>query len=350
MTDIPSPDFRVAAPRPAETASRRELFSGATRLGAVGSLLAIAACESEESPLANTPTPTPSGSPTPAPTPTETPSIISVSSADTLALMLQLHYLQGEFYSRAVLDTPLPAAMIGGSGTPGEVTGPRQVSFKDPLLGELMREIAAEKIGQIIRLRAALGPAVVARPALNLAVDDAGAFTRFGRDAKDVPAAAAGAAQSRYDVYADQERLLLGAFILEDAVMTAWRGIIAQLTASAEVDVAVGLLATCAHHVGLIRTQLFLRGAITGSTLHPSANRLSDLRDSYSAEDDDQGVAVGSGASVRANIAATDADGEIFGRRPQMTINVFYMTRKVATSGGFFPAGLNGALRTSTAT
>lgn len=324
---------------------RRAFLRHTSRASVASAVLAIGACGGEDSPLANTPAPTSSGSP--SPTPTSTPTLTPVNDADMLAMMLQFHYLQAQFYAGAVLGTPMPTALLAGTGTQGSVTGPRPVIFTDPVLADLMREIAVEKIDQVIRLRAVLGPATPASPALNLGVDDAGAFTKYGRDSNVVPTATGGAARGTYDVYADQQQFLLGAFLLEDPVVTGWRGAAGLMTDNASIDVAAGLMATSAFHSGVVRSQLFAQGIVAGSTLASTVTRLSQLRATYSPEGNDQGVGSGPGAVLTANITAADADGELFGRLPQFMLNVFYMTTAGATSGGFFPVGLNGALRAS---
>ncbi|KQM67835.1 hypothetical protein ASE75_02815 [Sphingomonas sp. Leaf17] len=325
--------------------ARRAFLGRAGRFATVGAIVAIAACsEGDESPLANTPTPTPSGTPTP--TPAASPSILPVSDVDLLTLMVQLQYLQAEFYARAVLGAPLASSLVTGAGAAGDVVGPRAVTIADPILADYLREIAVEKIDQLVRLRAVLGSAVPARPALNLSMEAGGSFARYATEATPVTVPAT--APVLTDVYAGQDQLLLGAFVLEDAVVSAWRGIATLMTSAANIDVAAGMLATCAFHAGLIRSQLFLRGGATGSVLRTATVRLSDLRDSFTPTvDDDRGVSSGSGSSLAADINPSDGEGEIYGRLPNLTINTFYMTRSVATSGGFFPAGLNGVLRES---
>lgn len=335
-------------PGQARRNARRRFMTSMTSAAAAGAVTSLMGCgEGSESPLANYPLSTPSGTPSPTPTPT----ILPVNDTDMMVLMIQLHYLQAEFYSRAVLGVPLATALVTGKGTLGTVTGPRPVTFTDAVLGEMMREIAVEKIDQVVRLRAILDSATPARPDLNLAVDANGTFTRYGIDAAPVTTPAT--APIITDVYANQEQFLLGAFILEDAVMVAWRGIATLMTNAANIDIAAGMLAGSSHHVATIRAQLFIRGGASGSTLRQASIRLSDLRDSYSPVDDDRGVSAGLTASSGLNVAdvnPSDGEGEVYGRLPNLTINVFYMTRVVTTAGGFFPTGLNGVLRESAAT
>ena len=49
----------------------------------------------------------------------------------------------------------------------------------------------------------------------------------------------------------------------------------------------------------------------------------------------------------QANIVPTDANGLAFGRPPGQVLNIVYLTPKVASSGGFYPHGVNGQLHTS---
>lgn len=334
-------------------ASRRGFLGTAGRLAAVGGIVAIAACsEGEQSPLANYPTPTPSGTPGATPTPTPTPTILPVTDIDMLVMMAQLHYLQAEFYSRALLGGPLASSIISGTGTLGTVTGPRAVTIADPILADMLREIAVEKIDQVVRLRAVLGSAMPARPSLNLATDATGSFGMYAANAAQLGATATVKGTPPIgDVYANQEQFLLGAFLLEDVIVAGWRGVSTLMVSAANIEIAAGLMAASSFHSGLVRAQLFIRGGVTNSTLRGASIALSDLRDSYGGSvDDDRGVASsGSTSNAAADVNLSDGEGETYGRLPNLTINTVYMTRATATSGGFFPDGLNGVLRSSAA-
>ena len=54
----------------------------------------------------------------------------------------------------------------------------------------------------------------------------------------------------------------------------------------------------------------------------------------------DQGVIVGGSA----NLVPTDANGIAYSRTPRQVLNIVYLAPDAA-GGGFFPSGLNGALR-----
>ncbi len=60
----------------------------------------------------------------------------------------------------------------------------------------------------------------------------------------------------------------------------------------------------------------------------------------------DQGI---TGDDSTSNIVPLDADGIAYSRSPGDVLNIVYLTKDSATKGGFFPAGVNGALVMSTA-
>ena len=57
----------------------------------------------------------------------------------------------------------------------------------------------------------------------------------------------------------------------------------------------------------------------------------------------DQGLTI----DGEANIIPDDNNGIAFGRTPGQVLNIVYLTPGQATSGGFYPNGLNGELNTS---
>ncbi len=250
------------------------------------------------------------------------------SDAAILNFALNLEYLEAEFYSLAVTGAGLPDSLTTGTGTRGRVQGGRQVKFKSPKIRQYAQEIAKDEREHVAFLRTALGGAKVSRPAINL---DA-SFTAAAMAAGVIKAG------EKFDPYANEQNFLLAAFIFEDVGVTAYKGAAPLIDNKTYLSAAAGILAAEAYHAGLIRTSLYDMG------LEDPAGMISKARNSLDGPaDDDQGISVG-GTS---NIVPTDANGIAFSRTPGRVLNVVYLTPKVATSGGFFPNGVNGALNQS---
>lgn len=294
----------------------------------------------------------------PTPTPSPTPTSGSVSEADVLNFALNLEYLEAQFYSYAAFGQGIAANLQTGSGTQGSVvTGsgagaPRQVTFTDPIVAQYAREIAYDEIAHVAFLRTALGAAAAAQPAINISGDASGAFTAAARAANVI-----GASES-FDPYASDDNFLLAAYLFEDVGVTAYMGGVQLLSTPAFIEAAAGIHAVEAYHAGLVRTLLYRRGATTASIL-TATTRISDARDTLdgTAEtgllaqggDRDQGIAATTvGGQLQSNIVPTDANGIVFVRSPQQVLNIVYLNPNPSTtSGGFFPAGVNGTVRST---
>ena len=241
---------------------------------------------------------------------------------------LNLEYLEGEFYSFAVHGHGLPASLTHGTGQRGPVIGGRAVPFKTRAVRQFAAEIAHDEFDHVRFLHAALGSAAVARPTINIQQS----FTAV--------ATAAGLIKpgQTFDVYANENNFLQGAFIFEDVGVTAFKGAAPLISNKTFLSAAAGMLAVEAYHAATIRTSLFDRD------LARQANAISDARDSLDGpSDDDQGITV----NGTANIVPADGNSVAFGRTPGRVLNVVYLTPKVATSGGFYPNGVNGQINTS---
>lgn len=255
------------------------------------------------------------------------------SDSAILNFALNLEYLEAEFYLRAVTGAGLADSLTTGTGTRGNVTGGRQVNFQTASIRKYAQEIAADEKAHVAFLRSALGSAAVSRPAINL---DA-SFTAAARAAGLV------GPNEQFDVYANEVNFLFGAFIFEDVGVTAYKGAAPLISNATFLDAAAGLLSVEAYHAGIIRTTLYSLGVNTPSVFS-SIQAISDARDSLDgASDLDQGI----GTSATANLVPTDRNGLAYSRSPGQVLNIAFLSAKPVTSGGFFPAGVNGPLNTS---
>lgn len=289
----------------------------------------------------------------PAPTPTPTPTT-GVTDPDILNFALQLEYLEGAYYTYAVSGQGINAALQTGTGVQGAVvTGSgagaaRAVQFTDPVVAEYAREIAADEVGHIRFLREALGSAAVAQPAINLsgsASVTVGTGTAVGAFTAAARAAGVIGANDIFDPFANDENFLIGAYLLSDVGVTAYRGSARLITSKTFLEAAAGILATECYHDGVIRSELWRRG-LTVPSIYTRITQISNARDGLDgASETDQDI----GTATTANLVPTDANGWVLGRTAPQVLNVVFQNRAAVTNGGFFPAGLNGTIKTSAA-
>ena len=252
----------------------------------------------------------------------------AISDGAILNFALNLEYLEAEFYNYAVFGHGLPSSLTSGTGKLGPVSGGHAVPWATKAVKQIATEIAKDEYDHVAFLRAALGKAKVARPAININTAFTAAATAAGLIKKG----------ESFNVYANEDNFLLGAFIFEDVGVTAYKGAAPLISNKTYLGAAAGILAGEAYHAATVRTELFNKG------LGSAANAISLARTRLDGPGmDDQGVTV----KGVANIVPTDGNGLAYGRTPGRVLNVVYLTPKVANSGGFFPKGLNGQLHTS---
>jgi hypothetical protein len=270
----------------------------------------------------------------------------TVTDADILNFALNLEYLEAQFYSYAAFGTPLSSTLTGTSPGTLTATNARRVDnlSSDSLVADYAREIANDEIAHVTFLRAQLGASAVVQPAIDISATPTSAFSNAARAAGLIGAG------GTFDPYSSPENFLLGAFIFEDVGVTAYKGAAPLILNKTYIEAAAGILAVEAYHAAIIRTALYAKGVATPS-LRTSADAISNARDSLDGPtDDDQGISpVTINGGLASNIAPLDADGLAFARSTGQVLNIVYLTNTAVSLGGFFPAGVNGNIKTSAA-
>jgi hypothetical protein len=250
------------------------------------------------------------------------------SDGAILNFALNLEYLEAEFYRHAYYGRGLPANLTGGKGTRGGVTGGHKVDFQSRAIAQYAREIAEDELNHVTFLRKALGAAAVSRPAIDLK----GSFTAAARAAGLI------SAKQTFDPFANENSFLLAAFLFEDVGVTAYKGAAPLIDNKGYLEAAAGILAVEAYHAGIVRTSLYAKG------LQAAVQKLSNARDSLDGRsDDDRGI----GTKKRGNLVPTDTNSIVYSRSPGSVLNIVYLSSSSVRKGGFFPAGVNGEVNTS---
>lgn len=246
------------------------------------------------------------------------------TDAAVLNFALNLEYLEAEYYSYAVSGRGIETFNIGttGAGTAGTVTvkANPQVPFVTAAIQEYAAEIADDERKHVAFLRAALGGAQVARPAINL------------RESFALAAEVAGLGAG-FDPFANEDNFIIGSFVFEDVGVTAYKGGARLINNKDFLEAAAGILAVEAYHAGLIRLLMFQRG------LAGAAQAIAELRDAAALTEADEGI-IKDGV---ANLVPTDANSIAYSRTTRQVLNIVYLGTNAAR-GGFFPNGLNGSI------
>lgn len=230
---------------------------------------------------------------------------------DVLQFALNLEYLESEFYTTATMGMTIDQVGIGitGAGGTGPTYGWNKVNFANNLVfsGQVATQIGEDERAHVTLLRTALqaaGVTPVAKPTINLGALGIG--------------------------FANLAEFLTLARIFEDIGVTAYGGAAALpfVANSPYIGTAARILATEAQHAGNIRLQL-ARLNVPSPTL--------------------DGVDIPPPPSGSDFISADNVSGLTAVRTPGQVLFLAYGNAAGVTSGGFFPAGANGLLNTSTA-
>ncbi len=214
--------------------------------------------------------------------------------ADVLNFALNLEYLEAEFYSYAVNGTGLGSSDTGGTGT---VTGGAKVNFTDSRLADIAKEIASDELNHVRFLRSALGSAAVPQPNINLNALGIG----FANDAQFLTLARA----------------------FEDTGVSAYGGAATFLSGD-YLQAAAQILAVEAYHAGNLRLECVENGVTTPAL---DSQDVPPTEQAFFPEYPNTSLAIiRTTSQVLAIVYANAAPGTM--------------------SGGFFPNGLNGNIKT----
>jgi Ferritin-like domain len=257
----------------------------------------------------------------------------TLSDADLLNFLLNNEYLVAEFYLRAFYGQELPNADTTGSGTPGPVrVNGNQVRFRNPFIYFIARQLAIDELAHVRALRTVipeLGGAPVARPTIDLD----GAWQAF----------ASGAGLRRpFRPLESETDFLLASFYFEENDVAAVRGVLALLQSGTVRDAITGALGTEGYHGGFLRLAIHEIGLVERRVLQ-DAEQIQIYRNQLIANPADAvpGLFDQSGNAL---LAPVNALGQTPSQTAREHLNLLYLNRNVA-AGGFFPNGLNGAIR-----
>ena len=245
-----------------------------------------------------------------------------ITDAAVLNFALNLEYLEAEFYTRAAFGTGLAVSDTSGPGYAGNVIGGAAVPFQTDAIRQYATEIANDELAHVRFLRSGLGGAAVGEPAIDLR----NSFIALGNLI----------GVSNFNPFADEISFLLGSYVFEDVGVTAYHGAAALISNKQILTAAAGILAVEAYHAAEIRTILYQ----AGTAAQNATVSISGVRSSLSGAADDQGVVL----NGKANIVPTDSNSLAFTRTTRQVLNIVYGAQG-ATSGLFFPSGLNGAIK-----
>jgi hypothetical protein len=225
----------------------------------------------------------------------------SLTDVDILNFALNLEYLEAEFYTVATTGRRIEDVGIGvsGVGTLGGTIGGSVVAMDNRTM-QVARDIANEEQMHVKLLRSALGSAAIAKPAINLAALGIG--------------------------FANTNEFLTLARAFEDVGVTAYNGAAPLISSRAILASAAGIALTEAQHAGVLRYLVYDRGIAV-----PQLDTLD----------------VPPLASPNGRLFNVQNEGLSPARTPSQVLAIVYANRTAgASTGGFFPGGFNGTIRT----
>ena len=339
--------------------SRRGFLAGASTAAAVVAV----GCSNGTTPVTITP---PTAGPAPA-----------YSDIDILNFALNLEYLEAEFYLRAATGSGIPATDAGSNA--GAVVGGTKITGLTPQQQEYVNVLAQDEYNHVKFLRSALGANAVSRPAIDL-TNSFNALATAATVGLKTPL-------TSFNPFTSFQTFLIGGFVFEDVGVTAYHGGAGALSAkSPYLTPAAQILAVEAYHASLLRTLIVgtslptpaapatataagdptyvnlanaiatFRAAVSGGTSVPAGGETllsSGVTFNAATAATSTTPAVPASVSVTSStIVPVDANAIAYARTFDQVLHIVYGTASGptgypfgVTSGGFFPAGLNGNIK-----
>jgi hypothetical protein len=255
-----------------------------------------------------------------------TPEAGPIDDDAIFTFVLNLEYLEAEYYLRGTTGQGIADADVGDN--PGAVTGGSLVPFATDAIRQFTEEVAANELAHVLYYREALGDKAIDRPAIDLT----GGFAAVGQ--------AAGFGDN-FNPFTDELNFLLGGMLFEDVGVTGYKGATPLIKDKTKQGDIAGILAVEAYHMGMARSQLYQ----AGPTAQQAANAITLARGTLN---DDPSIEQGVVVDGHANFVPSDDRGIAFTRTPQQVLQIAYLTSETGiTSGGFFPDGVNGTIKST---
>ena len=218
------------------------------------------------------------------------------SDEEILNFALNLEYLEAEFYAMATWGTTLVnLGVINEDDTTGPTTGGNMVKdFGASPLAFLATGLREDEIDHVIYLRSALGSSAAKKTAINLNALGYG--------------------------YSSVDSWLKLARQFEDVGISAYLGAAPLISSCTYLAAAAAILSTEAQHSGSIRSACIQNSvtspAVDSNDVPPTSSKPFDV----------------------------DKNGLSIPRTPAQVLNIVYAGGQ--SSGGFYPAGMNGSITT----
>ncbi|XP_048441826.1 desiccation-related protein PCC13-62-like [Pyrus x bretschneideri] len=264
----------------------------------------------------------------------------AANDSDFLEFMLNLEYLDGEFYSYGVfgndLDSISPNLSQGG---PRPIGG--QKANLEPLVTEIIKEFAYEQVGHIRAITQATGG--FPRPLINLS---RALFSLVVDLALGYPLL------PRFDPYANTVNYLIAAQALNYDGLVGYVYINANLNADAANRLGASLLGMKAGQNAVLRALLYERANQTVApynfTVAYIVSRIAELGNKVTRGGLEEGIIVpitlGAENRTVTNVLSADTNSLSYARTPPEILRILYGTGNEYVPGGFFPAKANGQI------